>query len=241
LASKQSSAVSRLLRSWLEIPAQDPDWSLDDQRDLVEGWNVLTNEPGGVDYLEVAAGGLPAMWAVPKEWSADRVLLCIHGGGFITGSIYTHRKLFAHVAKAAGVRALIVSYRLLPEGVHPAPVEDVFAAYRWLLDQGIAADGVAFVGDSAGGVPALATQLRARDAALPLPAAALLLSPWVDMRGILTRARSTPTSRVCPRSTSRSAAMSCCSTTVAGSPTPHAGPASTSGSTSSLSSSTRSR
>jgi epsilon-lactone hydrolase len=181
MASKQSSAATKLYRSWAEIPTQSPDWSLDDQRDLIEGWNVLTAEPGGVDYVEVEAGGLPALRAIPKGAVDDHVLLCIHGGGFITGSIYTHRKLFAHLAKVLGVRALLVSYRLLPEGVHPAPLDDVLATYRSLLDEGIDAERVAFVGDSAGGALALATQLRARDEGLPLPAATMLLSPWVDL------------------------------------------------------------
>jgi monoterpene epsilon-lactone hydrolase len=181
MASKQSAAVARLYRSWVEIPTQNPDWSMEDQRDLVEGWNVLTGEPGGVDYVETEAGGLRALWAIPKGAIDDRALLSVHGGGFITGSIYTHRKLYAHVAKALGVRALLVSYRLLPEGVYPAPIDDVLAAYRWLLDQGIAAGRVAFIGDSAGGALALATQLRARHERLPLPAATMLLSPWLDM------------------------------------------------------------
>lgn len=181
MASTQSSAVTKLYRSWVEIPTQSPEWSLDDQRDLVEGWNVLTAEPGGVDYVEAEAGGLPTLWAIPKGALDDYVLLGIHGGGFITGSVYTHRKLFAHLAKALGVRALLVSYRLLPEGVHPAPLDDVLAAYSSLLDEGIDAERVVFVGDSAGGALALATQLRARDEGLPLPAATMLLSPWVDL------------------------------------------------------------
>jgi monoterpene epsilon-lactone hydrolase len=146
-----------------------------------ESWGDLTAEPRGVDYLETEAGGLPAMWAVPKRASTDRVLMCIHGGGFMGGSIYTHRKMFGHLAKAAGTRALLVSYRLLPEGVFPAPEGDVTNAYRWLLDQGISADRIAFAGDSVGGWLAVTVQLRARELGLPLPAAALLMSPCVDM------------------------------------------------------------
>jgi epsilon-lactone hydrolase len=181
MATKESEAVTTLYRSWLEIPTRNPDWSLEDQRDLIEGWNVLTTEPGGVDYLEIDAGGVPAMWAAPKGCEESRVLLCLHGGGFITGSIYTHRKLFAHLATALGVRALLVSYRLVPETAHPAPVEDVVAAYRWLLEQGIAAEHVAFTGDSAGGLLSITAQLHARHDGLPLPAAAMLISPWIDM------------------------------------------------------------
>jgi len=142
---------------------------------------TLTAEPRGVDYLETEAGGRPAMWAVPKGASADRVLLCLHGGGFVGGSVYTHRKMFGHLAKAAGARALLVSYHLLPEGRFPVPADDVTEAYRWLLDQGTPAPRIAFAGDSAGGWLAVTVQLRAREQGLPLPVAALLISPWADM------------------------------------------------------------
>ena len=177
MPSKQSEAVRKrweLGRLAIERPDLDPP---DD-----ESWGDLTAEPRGVDYLETEAGGRPAMWAVPKSASTDRVLMCMHGGGFVGGSIYTHRKMFGHLAKAAGARALLVSYRLLPEGgVYPAPVDDVEAAYRWLLDQGTAAGHIAFAGDSAGGWLALTVQLRAREQGLPLPAAAMLISPWTDL------------------------------------------------------------
>jgi acetyl esterase/lipase len=175
MASGQSGAVKKLYETWLSTPDED---------DLIQGpgqWDVLATEPGGVDYLETDSGGVPAMWAVPKGCAEDRVLLCIHGGGFMSGSMYTHRKLFGHLAKAVGARALIVGYRILPEGVHPVPLDDVVAAYRWLLDQGIKSERVAFTGDSAGGGLAITAQLRARDQGLPLPAATMPLSPWVDM------------------------------------------------------------
>lgn len=99
----------------------------------------------------------------------------------MTGSIYTHRKLFAHLAKATGARTLITTYRLVPEHTHPAPVQDTTGSYRWLLKQGIAPKHVALIGDSAGGGLVLTTQLQARQDGLPLPAAAMLISPWVDM------------------------------------------------------------
>src|ERR1044071_6334237 len=102
----------------------------------VESWGDLTAEPRGVDYIETDAAGLAAMWANPKGAVDDRGLLCLHGGGFITGSIYSHRKLFAHLAKATGVRALIFDYRLAPEHTHPTQVDDATAVYRWLLAQG---------------------------------------------------------------------------------------------------------
>jgi len=176
MPSKQSEAVRRHWESgWLAMT--QPGYEAPDN----ESWGDLTAEPRAVDYLETEAGGLPAMWAVPKGASTDRVLMCMHGGGFMGGSIYTHRKMFGHLAKATGARALLVSYHLLPEGTYPVPADDVTNAYRWLLDQGISADRIAFAGDSVGGWLALTVQLRAREQGLPLPAAALLMSPCVDM------------------------------------------------------------
>lgn len=176
MPSKQSEAVRRRWET-ARLAAERPDIEGPDD----ESWGDLTAEPRGIDYLEAEAGGQPAMWAVPKRGSADRVLLCMHGGGFVSGSVYTHRKMFGHLAKAAGARALLVEYRLLPEGVYPVPVDDVLDTYRWLLDQGIAAGHIVFAGDSVGGWLAITVQLRARDQGLPLPAGAMLLSPAVDM------------------------------------------------------------
>ena len=177
MPSKQSEAVRRRWEaSWLAMT--QPDGSGPDD----ESWGDLTAEPREVDYLETTARGRPAMWAVPKRSSPDQVLLCIHGGGFVSGSMYTHRKMFGHLAKATGARALLVDYRLLPEGgAYPVPLDDVAAAYRWLLDQGTAASHVALAGDSTGAWLAVTAALRARDQSLPLPAAAMLLSPAVDM------------------------------------------------------------
>jgi len=176
MQSKQSEAVRRHWEASRQAMVQ-PGFEGPDN----ESWGDLTAEPRGVDYLETEAGGLPAMWAVPKDASTDRVLMCIHGGGFVGGSIYTHRKMYGHLAKATGARALLISYHLLPEGVFPVPADDVMNTYRWLLDQGISAGHTAFAGDSAGGWLAVTVQLRAREQGLALPAAALLISPWVDM------------------------------------------------------------
>jgi monoterpene epsilon-lactone hydrolase len=97
--------------------------------------------------------------------------------------IDTHRKLYGHVAKAVGCRALIVHYGRAPENVHPGPVNDMAKSYRSLLDQGIAPQHIALIGDSAGGALAITTILRLREQRLPLPAAAMPLSPWIDMDG----------------------------------------------------------
>ena len=140
-------------------------------------WAGLTTEPLGVDYI--ATDDVPALWIVPKGAVMDRVLLCMHGGGFIGGSVWSHRKMFGHLAKSVGARALVFDYRLAPSHVHPAQVDDATAIYQWLLDQGVST--VAFCGDSCGAGLTITTQLRARELGLPLPVATLAISPWVDM------------------------------------------------------------
>jgi epsilon-lactone hydrolase len=89
MPSKQSEAVRRRWEA-SRLAMVQPGFEAPDD----ESWGDLTAEPRGVDYLETEAGGLPAMWAVPKRASTDRVLMCIHGGGFLGGSLYTHRKMF---------------------------------------------------------------------------------------------------------------------------------------------------
>ena len=120
MPSKQSEAVRRRWEAARLAMAQPEVEGPDD-----ESWGDLTAEPREVDYTEVEAGGRPAMWLVPKRARTDRVLLCLHGGGFVSGSIYTHRKMFGHLAKATGARALLPGYRLLPEGGgYPVPVDE---------------------------------------------------------------------------------------------------------------------
>jgi epsilon-lactone hydrolase len=175
--------VKRLYEGWSEAFEQEPDMPLGRWRAMIEEWPQVTAEPGGVDYVEVEAGGVPAMWITPKDAAQDRVILSIHGGGFVVGSMYTHRKLFGHLAKAVGARALALDYRRPPEHLHPAPVEDVVSAYESLLDQGIEAEHVAFTGDSSGGGMVVTAMFVSRDRGLPLPAAGMPLSPWFDLEG----------------------------------------------------------
>src|SRR5262249_57249940 len=96
--SRQSEAVRR---HWQIAANGRPDGERPDD----ESWGDLTAEPRQVDYIETEAGGRPAMWAMPKHGSADRVLLCIHGGGFVSGPIFTQRKPVGHPGKAARPRS----------------------------------------------------------------------------------------------------------------------------------------
>jgi epsilon-lactone hydrolase len=156
--------------------------SVEEAREFSEKeWTKLAAEPKSIDYIEVDAGGVGAMWIIPKNAVADRVILCIHGGGYFAGSMFTHRKLFAHLAKTTGCRALNIDYRRSPEHQYPAQLDDVITAYRWLLDQGIEAGHIALIGDSAGGGLTIAGLLRIRDEKLPMPAAGMTISAWLDL------------------------------------------------------------
>ena len=142
---------------------------LDEIRALFEHWGDITGEPGQVDYVVVDAGGVEAMWAIPKGCAEDRVALCTHGGGYVTGSMYTHRKLFGHIAKEVGCKALILHYRRAPEHTHPAQVNDAVTAYEWLLKEGYKSEHIFTTGDSAGGALATSVLLGIRNKGLALP------------------------------------------------------------------------
>jgi acetyl esterase/lipase len=126
--------------------------------------------------------GLHVEWFEPAPTTSDAVLLYLHGGGYVLGSIDTHQNLIAALCHAAGCRAFVPNYRLAPEHPFPAAIDDVETAYRALLAE-VRAERVVIAGDSAGGGLALATMLRLRTLGLPLPRAAVLISPWVDLEG----------------------------------------------------------
>ena len=160
-------------------------------------WDALFRHRAQPMTLETFdAGGVPAAWIDMPEARADRVLMFLHGGGFRLGSIVSHLDLMQRLSVQAKARVLAVSYRKLPEHCFPAPVEDAVAAYTWLLAQGVAAEGIALAGDSAGGGLAMSAMLAARQAGLALPCAAVVMSPWTDMEAsgtsFLTRAAADP-------------------------------------------------
>ncbi|HEX4094481.1 MAG TPA: alpha/beta hydrolase [Trebonia sp.] len=138
--------------------------------------------PDDVQVTDVTAGGVAAHWLTAPGADAGRVLLFLHGGGFEFGSVRSDGELAARLGRSAGMRVLFPEYRLAPEHHFPAAIDDVVAAYRWLLvDQGVPASSIAVGGDSAGGGLAVALLVAIRDAAGALPAAAVLMSPTVDL------------------------------------------------------------
>jgi monoterpene epsilon-lactone hydrolase len=138
--------------------------------------------PGDVLVSEVTAGGVRAHWLTAPGADPERVLLFLHGGGYELGSLRSDGELAARLGRAGGMRVLFLDYRLAPEHPFPAAVDDVRAAWRWLCaDQQFSAGSLAVAGASAGGGLAVALLVAARDAGDALPAAAVLMSPTVDL------------------------------------------------------------
>ncbi len=135
----------------------------------------------GVQVTPDRIDGLEVEWLKPRNAADDKLILYLHGGAFIMGGCTTHRQFVSHLARAAGVRTVIPEYRLAPEHPYPAAIDDAVRTYRHLISNGLMPEDIVFAGDSAGANLALATMLKLRDAGDPLPAAACLLSPWIDL------------------------------------------------------------
>lgn len=180
MASRQSLAN----RAHYELIAHAGDGSQTPEEARAFGdthWTMLTAEPEAVDYLEIDAAGTRAMWLVPHARTDAGVLLCVHGGGFVGGSIYTHRKMYGHLAKAAALRALLVGYSRIDQAPWPAQLDQLINACLWLVATGVDPARILLVGDSAGGLLTIAALVRMRAERLAMPAGAMCISGWFDM------------------------------------------------------------
>jgi monoterpene epsilon-lactone hydrolase len=124
---------------------------------------------------------LEAEWLRPRQAHPKRVLLYLHGGGYVLGSLNTHRSLVGSLAQRCGLNVLTINYRKAPDHPFPAALDDARRAYRWLLRHGHQPHDIVVGGDSAGGGLALALLLALRDAGEAVPAAGIGLSPWTDL------------------------------------------------------------
>src|SRR5262245_47610944 len=134
-----------------------------------------------VELTRVDVSGGPGEWSIVPGSDPSRILLFLHGGGYCSGSILSHRRLVSEAGRAAGMRTLAIAYRLAPEHPFPAAVTDAVTAWRFLRSHGIPAARIAIAGDSAGGGLAVALIARLRDAGEDVPASAWLISPWTDL------------------------------------------------------------
>lgn len=180
MASQELRAVIELLKQ----RERDPNRTVAQMRTDIEVLAEVFPPAADVALERVDAGGVPAAWITAPGARPEAVVLYLHGGGYIVGSIVSHRELASRISRAAAARVLLIDYRLAPEHPHPAAVDDATAAYRWLVGTGISPSRIAIAGDSAGGGLTVAALVALRDARQPLPAAAVCISPWVDLEGL---------------------------------------------------------
>jgi acetyl esterase/lipase len=182
MASSEADYLRALYQDWSDRMGANPDMNISDLRAMFGEWESVTLEPEDVSYKSGHVGGVDGVWAYPVDGDRNKVLLYTHGGGFVVGSSSTHRKIAGHIAKALGVTAFVMDYRLAPEHPFPAQVDDAVAVFNGLIASGIAANDIATIGDSAGGNLAVATVLRLRELDSETPGCVIAFSPWVDMQ-----------------------------------------------------------
>jgi monoterpene epsilon-lactone hydrolase len=159
----------------------------DDYRQRRKDMDALFSQYGvarDVTVEPVTANGVRAEWTSTEQDDRDAALLYVHGGGYVIGSLDSHRHLVSEAGRAAKTWALALDYRLAPENPFPAAVDDAVSGYRYLLSRGIRQKRIAIAGDSAGGGLVVAAMLAIREAGLEQPACGWCISPWVDMEGI---------------------------------------------------------
>ena len=137
--------------------------------------------PEDAVFEQVGAGGVSAEWISTPGVAEDRVVMYLHGGGYMIGSMRTHRSPLSYLSRVSDARVLGLNYRLAPEHPFPAAVEDSVAAYRWLLAEGVSPRRIAIGGDSCGGGLTVATLVALKYFGDPLPAAGISHSGWTDL------------------------------------------------------------
>lgn len=152
----------------------------DFRRQCAQSAARLSRLPPGVQIEPATVGGVAAEWLRPSGAPQDKLILYVHGGGYVSGSCADHRGFVASFARRLGYAALTCDYRLAPEHPYPAAVEDSLAVYRALLER-YRPEDILIAGESAGGGLTLALLFALRQVQLPMPCAAVAISPWTDL------------------------------------------------------------
>ena len=162
---------------------------LDARRKLIDQYFCVHPSTSQIQgqWYPVKTGHIPMEWVVANGADPNRRILYIHGGSWISGSLAGYRAFLSRVSRATGAVVLSVDYRLAPENLFPAGLEDCTQAYQWMLENGPDCKRPVFaaylMGDSAGGNLALATLLKVKNSKIPLPAAVIAISPATDFTG----------------------------------------------------------
>jgi len=157
---------------------------LNERRRRLDALGTRYSLPADLRVEAADANGVAAEWTTTPEAEPSRAVLFLHGGGYVSGSLDSHRHMIGQAGREAQTGTLSLAYRLAPEHPFPAALEDVIAGYHFLLSQGFDPRRIAVAGESAGGGLAIAMLVSLRDRGVPLPACTWCSSPWVDLEAI---------------------------------------------------------
>jgi len=177
LSTEQRENLEAILRQ----SAFPVDSDVDEQRRLLRELASAQPLPAEVTVTEAALGDIRTAEISVDGVEPRHVVLYFHGGVYVIGDAFIAGELASQVGRRTQAKVISVDYRLAPEHPYPAAVDDALAAYEALLQNGVAPSDIVFAGESAGGALAIATLVNARDNGLPLPAAALAMSPYADL------------------------------------------------------------
>jgi acetyl esterase/lipase len=177
VSTEQQETLDAILRQ----SAFPVDSDVNEQRELLRQAISAQPLPADVTVTAAALGGVPTAEITVDGIEPRHVVLYFHGGVYVMSDAFLAAGLASQVGRRTHAKVISVDYRLAPEHPYPAAVDDALAAYEALLHDGIAPSEIAFAGESAGGGLAIATLVNARDHGLPLPAAAFVMSPYVDL------------------------------------------------------------
>jgi acetyl esterase/lipase len=173
---------NHIFRGRLKKEVFDFNTSIPSFRDRCERGAVRFGKtPDGIIIKAEMIEGIKSEWHIPEHTDAEKIILYVHGGGYVSGSCSDHRGVVSKFAKATGFIALIYEYRLAPEHPFPAAIDDSLKVYKWLLAHNHKATNIIIAGESAGGGLCLALLLALKEKNIMLPKAAVAISPWTDL------------------------------------------------------------
>ncbi|MDO8909643.1 MAG: alpha/beta hydrolase [Pseudohongiella sp.] len=178
--SLRSYFVSWFLKRQFKPKLLDPDFDPIRFRKALDRDMGRRSNARDVAVEQIVHNDVRGEWNTPVNTESRRVILYCHGGGYLFGSPLSYRSFTTRLAEAADARVFVLDYRLAPEHPFPAAADDVIAAYRWLLETTQAQD-IILAGDSAGAGLSLSLLVQIREADLPMPSAAILMSPYADL------------------------------------------------------------
>ena len=179
MVSKELEEVMAFLRQGKNNPVVP---TLEQRRAYADQMGEMIKIPESITYEYTEINGVPVAWVDGPNSDKEKVIVYVHDGAYITGSITQCRALTLGFSDISGARVLVVDYRLAPENPYPAGLEDIISVYKWLIDsEKIDPKNIILTGTSAGGGLVMAVLVKLRDEGAAIPAAGILISPWADL------------------------------------------------------------